>query len=132
MHKLFKKGISVIVAAGLFIIPACFPVDETQGPRTINPSSTAEPASATPESQNNNQEVSPSETPKAQSSATPQPSDEDPQSIEIITNDEELEAYFDSITDEEIEELFKIIEDIDISPEIGVDNDPGFEDIIIP
>lgn len=52
--------------------------------------------------------------------------------IQVISSDEELEQYINSISDEEIDELIEIIEGIDISTDIGVDNDPGFQDIIIP
>lgn len=147
MRKLIHMCIMVIVTAGLILTPACTIVGEALGKAKTNTQTGVSPSAGENNTPNGTQDQS--ESPgKTDTGTNPDSGSNDPsrpgtaptpdatqgadENIDIITTDEELEEYFNSITDEEIEELFKIIEDIDISPDIGVDNDPGFEDIIIP
>jgi|GEM_PF-4255587 hypothetical protein len=148
MRKLFIMCIMIIVTAGLILTPACTIVGEAQGASktTSQPNSGSSSAGETNNPyETQDRTASPNETdiapnPDSESkdpsisgdTPTPDAAQDPDEDIDIITTDEELEEYFNSITDEEIEELFKIIEDIDISPDIGVDSDIGFEDIIIP
>ncbi len=131
MSKTIKKYIAIITLAGILLTPACSNKDKNidLDASGNDVTATSSPSDLPGGEGNGNTTQGGIATDGTEGTQKPQETEE---SIKVITNDEELEEYFNSITDEEIEELFKIIEGIDISSDINPDADPGFGDIVIP
>jgi hypothetical protein len=109
--------------------PACSSIDKDNGMNSSKNGITASPNS---EVKQGEVKDGTSEGNKSKGDTNTDNPNTTEQAIQVITSDEELEEYFNSISDEEIEELFRIIEGIDISEDIDPDADPGFDEIIIP
>lgn len=131
MSKTIKKYIAIITLAGILLTPACSHKDNNNNTDTSGEDITA---TASPSGEPSG-EAGGNTTPGSittDGTGQPQKPPETGEAIKVITNDQELEEYFNSISDEELEELFKIIEGIDISSDINPDADPGFDEVIIP
>ena len=124
MSKAIKLNLALLALAGILLTPACSDNDKNTD---LNIPKEVITATSSPSAQPNG--GTGQTTQGGITTNDPQQTDE---SIQVITNDEELEEYFNSISDEEIEELFKAIEGIDISEDIDPEADPGFDDIVIP
>lgn len=126
MSNTITKFIVIFALAGILMTPACSPIDKDkdlkQNEIITSPDS---------EIQQGEDDVVPNDDENQSGTSIAKP-EETEESIQVITTDEELDEYFNSISDEEIEELFKIIEGIDISDDINPDADPGFDEIVIP
>ena len=119
MSKNIKKLIAVLALAGILLTPACSNTDE------INSSKNGEITTSSPSSQEG---IAGTGT---TGDATDKPKETEG-TVHVITNNQELEEYFNSISDEEIENLLDIIEDIDISDDVDIEANPGFDQVDIP
>ena len=116
MSSNMKAFIAVLALAGMLFISACSDADNID-------STKSEIAASTPSAQQSTAGTDGSQTEESEDSEG---------KVHVITNEKELEEYFNSISDEEIENLLKIIEDIDITNDVDLDTDPGFDQVEIP
>ena len=118
MSRTIKKLLIILTLAGILLTPACSNLDDELGSDSLKEGVTA---TSQPSNEQGDEVDNTTDKPK-----------ETEETIHVITNDKELEEYFNSISDEEIENLLKIIEDIDIASDIDPEADPGFDDVVIP
>jgi hypothetical protein len=123
MSRGIKKFIAILMMAGILLTPACYNTDDASSPKggtttgsTVSPG--ASPGSTGQGSEN--------------SGSSPTASADNKGKVDVITNEEELEEYFNTISDQDIENLLKIIEDIDVTDDVNPDADPGFDQVEIP
>lgn len=128
MSKAIKQIILIFTLAGILMTPACSPIDGQKDPNASEVEIITTPGGQVQQGQDNSD---PAGNNSQGSNQGGQPQ-ETKEPIQVITNDEELDEYFNSISDEELEELFRIIEGIDISDDINPEADPGFDDVVIP
>lgn len=124
-----KKLIAVLIMAGILLTPACYNIDEADslGNQPTSPAETSQ----TSGNDNATSNPAPGSETDGETIIIDQPKETEG-TVDVITNEQELEEYFNSITDEEIEELLRIIEDIDVTDDINPDADPGFDQVKIP
>ena len=120
MSSNMKAFIAVLALAGMLFISACSDADNID-------STKSEIAASTPSAQE-----STAESTAGTDGGQAEESEDSEGKVHVITNEKELEEYFNSISDEEIENLLKIIEDIDITNDVDLDTDPGFDQVEIP
>lgn len=138
MSTAIKQFIIMLVLAGIVLTPACSHV-KNKDSETVNIRISATPSpSGSKESGYDKTTEMPKTSASPGSSVNLKPDSNSntegkkDEGIKVITSEEELEEYFNSISDEEIEELFNAIENIDITGEIKPETDPGFDEVIIP
>lgn len=132
----------VLILAGIILIPACSHIDDDAYPASPDGTVSGDASEEGNGSDSKGEAPDKGEVPDKENTPSPgRPGQDEPGqnddgssegSVHVITNDKELEEYFDSISDEEIEELLDIIEDIDITDDIDPDADPGFDEVEIP
>ena len=122
MSSNVKAFIAVLALAGMLFMPACSDTEDVNSPKNGVTSSM-------PSTQSDTAGIGGNQTEESKNSENSENSEG---KVHVITNEKELEEYFNSISDEEIENLLKIIEDIDITNDVDLDTDPGFDQVEIP
>ena len=125
MSSNVKAFIAVLALAGMLFMPACSDTEDVNSPKNGVTSSM-------PSTQSDTAGIGGNQTEESKNSENSENSKNSEGKVHVITNEKELEEYFNSISDEEIENLLKIIEDIDITNDVDLDTDPGFDQVEIP